>query len=106
MNNLAATLLGADFSRVIFILARAEGNSKTERAELHKLTFSATSDHMDDSASVAPSYNGVKTEQRYSRRPRMAQAAFAVKRAHPRFSVFAEAGATLRDGTLVPAQVF
>jgi hypothetical protein len=36
----------------------------------------------------------------------MAQAAFAVKRAHPRFSVFAEAGATLRDGTLVPAQVF
>jgi hypothetical protein len=106
MNNLAATLLGADFSRVIFILARAEGNSKTERAELHKLTFSATSDHMDDSASVAPSYNGVKTEQRYSRRPRMAQAAFAVKRAHPRFSVFAKAEATLRDGTLVPEQVF
>jgi hypothetical protein len=36
----------------------------------------------------------------------MAQAAFAVRRSHPRFSVFADAEVTLRDGTLVPAKVF
>ena len=35
----------------------------------------------------------------------MAEAAFAVKRCHPRFSVSAEAEAILRDGTSVPAQV-
>jgi hypothetical protein len=35
----------------------------------------------------------------------MAQASFAVKRANPRFSFFADAEATLRDGTWVPAQL-
>jgi hypothetical protein len=35
----------------------------------------------------------------------MAQASFAVRRANPRFSFFAEAEVTLRDGTAVPAQV-
>ena len=35
----------------------------------------------------------------------MPEAAFAVKRCHPRFSVSAEAEAILRDGTSVPAQV-
>ena len=35
----------------------------------------------------------------------MAQAAYAVKRRHPRFPFSAEAEAVLRDGTSVPAQV-
>jgi hypothetical protein len=35
----------------------------------------------------------------------MAQTSFAVKRANPRFSFFADAKATLRDGTSVPAQL-
>jgi hypothetical protein len=35
----------------------------------------------------------------------MAQAAFAIKRNHPRFLFSAEAEAILRDGTSVPAQV-
>jgi hypothetical protein len=35
----------------------------------------------------------------------MAEASFAVRRANPRFSFFAEAEATLRDGTSVAAQV-
>jgi hypothetical protein len=35
----------------------------------------------------------------------MAQASFAVKRAHPRFKVFADAEATLRDGTLILGQL-
>jgi len=35
----------------------------------------------------------------------MPEAAFAVRRCHPRFSVSAEAEAILRDGTSVPAQV-
>ena len=35
----------------------------------------------------------------------MSETSFAVRRANPRFSFFAEAEATLRDGTLVPAQV-
>jgi hypothetical protein len=35
----------------------------------------------------------------------MAQASFAVKRANPRFAFFAEAEVTMRDGTLVPAQL-
>ena len=34
----------------------------------------------------------------------MAEAPYAVKRAHPRFSFFAEAEVTLRDGTAVRAQ--
>ncbi len=35
----------------------------------------------------------------------MPEAAFAVRRCHPRFSISAEAEAILRDGTSVPAQV-
>ena len=35
----------------------------------------------------------------------MPEASFAVRRANPRFSFFAEAEATLRDGTSVAAQV-
>lgn len=35
----------------------------------------------------------------------MPEAAFTVKRSHPRFSVSAEAEAILRDGTSIPAQV-
>jgi hypothetical protein len=35
----------------------------------------------------------------------MAEASFAVRRSNPRFAFFAEAEATLRDGTSVPAQV-
>src|SRR5437588_11971716 len=35
----------------------------------------------------------------------MSEASFAVRRANPRFAFFADAEATLRDGTLVPAQV-
>lgn len=35
----------------------------------------------------------------------MPEAAFALRRCHPRFSVSAEAEAVLRDGTSVPAQV-
>ena len=35
----------------------------------------------------------------------MGEASFAVRRANPRFAFFAEAEATLRDGTSVPAQV-
>jgi PilZ domain len=35
----------------------------------------------------------------------MPEAAFAVRRCHPRFSVFAEAEAILGDGTSIPAQV-
>lgn len=35
----------------------------------------------------------------------MGQASFAVRRANPRYAFFAEAEATLRDGTAVPAQV-
>ena len=35
----------------------------------------------------------------------MAQASFAIKRANPRFAFFAEAEVTMRDGTLVPAQL-
>jgi PilZ domain len=35
----------------------------------------------------------------------MAQASFAVRRANPRYAFFAEAEATLGDGTAVPAQV-
>jgi hypothetical protein len=35
----------------------------------------------------------------------MAQAPFAIKRANPRFTFFADAEATLRDGTWVPAQL-
>jgi hypothetical protein len=35
----------------------------------------------------------------------MSEASFAVRRANPRFAFFAEAEATLRDGTQVPAQV-
>ena len=35
----------------------------------------------------------------------MGETSFAVRRANPRFAFFAEAEATLRDGTSVPAQV-
>lgn len=35
----------------------------------------------------------------------MAEASFAVRRVNPRFAFFAEAEATLRDGTSVPGQV-
>jgi hypothetical protein len=35
----------------------------------------------------------------------MAEASFAVRRANPRYSFFAEAEVTLRDGTSVPAQL-
>lgn len=35
----------------------------------------------------------------------MAQVSFATKRANPRFSFFADAEATLRDGTSVPGQL-
>jgi hypothetical protein len=35
----------------------------------------------------------------------MAEASYAVRRAHPRFSFFAEAEVTLRDGTGVRAQI-
>src|ERR1700730_16237527 len=35
----------------------------------------------------------------------MSEASFAVRRSNPRFAFFAEAEATLRDGTSVPAQV-
>ena len=35
----------------------------------------------------------------------MAEASFAVRRVNPRYAFFAEAEATLRDGTSVPAQV-
>ncbi len=35
----------------------------------------------------------------------MPEAAFAVKRCHPRYSLFAEADAILHDGSSVPAQV-
>jgi hypothetical protein len=35
----------------------------------------------------------------------MGQTSFAVRRANPRYAFFAEAEATLRDGSLVPAQV-
>lgn len=35
----------------------------------------------------------------------MSETSFAVRRANPRFAFFAEAEATLRDGTSVPAQV-
>lgn len=35
----------------------------------------------------------------------MAEASFAIRRQNPRFAFFAEAEATLTDGTLVPAQV-
>ena len=35
----------------------------------------------------------------------MSEASFAVRRVNPRFAFFAEAEATLRDGTSVPAQV-
>jgi len=61
---------------------------------------------MDDSASITPSYNGVKTEQRCFTEATYGSSRIRLKRAHPRFSVFAEAEATLGDGTLVPAQVF
>jgi hypothetical protein len=35
----------------------------------------------------------------------MAEATFAIRRANPRYSFFAEAEVTLRDGTSVPAQL-
>jgi len=35
----------------------------------------------------------------------MAQASFAIKRAHPRFKLFADAQAMLRDGTLILGQL-
>ena len=35
----------------------------------------------------------------------MSETSFAIRRANPRFAFFAEAEATLRDGTSVPAQV-
>jgi hypothetical protein len=38
-------------------------------------------------------------------RRHMGDTSFAVRRANPRFAFFAEAEATLRDGTSVPAQV-
>src|SRR5207237_2796492 len=41
----------------------------------------------------------------YDSRWPMGQASFAVRRANPRYAFFAEAEATLRDGTAVPAQV-
>src|SRR4029077_3647977 len=44
------------------------------------------------------------TQQHHSRWP-MGEASFAVRRANPRYAFFAEAEATLRDGTSVPAQV-
>src|SRR4029077_1570657 len=44
------------------------------------------------------------TQQHHSRWP-MGEASFAVRRANPRYAFFAEAQATLRDGTSVPAQV-
>ena len=35
----------------------------------------------------------------------MAECSYAVRRANPRFSIFADAEVTLRDGTSVPAQL-
>src|SRR5260370_12374001 len=43
--------------------------------------------------------------QQHQSRWHMSEASFAVRRANPRFAFFAEAEATLRDGTQVPAQV-
>src|SRR5260370_8140001 len=43
--------------------------------------------------------------QQHQSRWYMSEASFAFRRANPRFAFFAEAEATLRDGTQVPAQV-